>query len=120
VLARVSQRYCGPCFKLARWIDDEHELLEKDYVLLKIDDARDKNGVEVAQRLTRGQRFGIPFFAIFDQDEKLLVDSAGPLGNIGYPGGDVESRRHLRKMLLATRQNLTAAEVDQLVTSVED
>lgn len=29
VWARVSQRYCGPCFLLARWMDDHRELLER-------------------------------------------------------------------------------------------
>lgn len=120
VWVRVSQRYCGPCFRLARWLDDQHELLEKDYVMLKIDDFRDQNGADVAQRLTLGKHHGIPFFAIFDQDEKLLIDSAGPLGNIGYPGSDMESIKHLRKMLLETRQNLTVAEIDQLMESVDD
>lgn len=120
VLARVSQRYCGPCFRLARWLDDEHELLEKDYVMIKVDNAHDLNGADVALRITQGKHHGIPFYGIFDQEEKLLIDSAGPLGNIGYPGGEVESRNHLRKMLLNTRRNLTVAEVDQLAESVED
>ncbi|MEX2168729.1 MAG: thioredoxin family protein [Pirellulales bacterium] len=120
VLARVSQRYCGPCFRLARWLDDEHELLEKDYVMIKVDNFHDQNGADVALRITQGKHHGIPFFAIFDQDEELLINSAGPLGNIGYPGGDVESRNHLRKMLLKTRRNLSVAEVDQLVESIED
>ena len=119
VLARVSQRYCGPCFRLARWLDDQHELLEKDYVMIKVDNAHDLNGADVALRITQGKHHGIPFYGIFDQEEKLLIDSAGPLGNIGYPG-KVESRNHLRKMLLETRQNLTNAEVDQLVESVDD
>lgn len=119
VWARVSQRYCGPCFSLARWLDDQHELLEKDYVLLKIDDVRDQNGIRVAERLTRGKHHGVPFYAIFDEDEELLIDSAGPLGNIGNPS-DVEGKKQLRKMLLETRRNLTDAEIEQLVESVGD
>ncbi|HVU88481.1 MAG TPA: thioredoxin family protein [Pirellulales bacterium] len=114
VLARVSQRYCGPCFKLARWLKDEEELLAKDFVLLKIDDYHDENGRGVAERLTRGSRHGIPFFGIFDEDEKLLVDSAGPTGNIGYPGS-VEGQAHLRKMLLESRRNLSDSDVDALI-----
>ncbi len=47
VWARVSQRYCGPCFLLARWLDKQHEALSKDYVFLKIDDVRELNGVAV-------------------------------------------------------------------------
>ena len=119
VWARVSQRYCGPCFRLARWLDDHHELLAKDYVMLKIDDVRDRNGGSVAKRLTLGRSEGVPFFAIFDPDGKLLIDSDGPLGNMGYPT-TFEDKKQLRKMLLATRQNLTDDEIDQLVESVGD
>jgi hypothetical protein len=119
VLARVSQRYCGPCFMLARWLADQHELLDKDYVLLKIDDFRDEHGRAVAERLTRGNRHGIPFFAIFDEDGKLLIDSAGSLGNIGYPSS-AEGKAHLRKMLVETRQNLAGTDVDLLIGSIPD
>ena len=88
---------------MARWLDDQHELLDKDYVMLKIDDFRDQNGKLVAERLTRGEQHGIPFHAIFDPDGELLMDSAGPLGNIGHPSG-FEGKKQLRKMLLETRQ----------------
>ena len=117
VWARVSGRYCGPCFSLARWLDEQHQLLQKDYVLLKVDDARDAHGAEIASRITRGKQQGIPFHAIFDPDGLLLIDSEGPLGNIGFPSS-VEGKRHLKEMLLETRQNLTDTEINQLVDSI--
>jgi hypothetical protein len=119
VWARISQRYCGPCFQLARWLDNQQELLKKDYVMLKVDDVRDSKGAAIAQRLTRGKAQGVPFHAIFDVDEQMLIDSEGPLGNVGHPS-DFEGRKQLRKMLQATRQNLTDAEIEQLVKSLED
>jgi hypothetical protein len=119
VWARVSGRHCGPCFLLTRWFDDQHKLLEKDYVFVKFDDFHDKNGGPVAERLTLGKSHGIPFHAIFDSNEKMLIDSAGPSGNIGMPGGD-EGKSHLRKMLLQTRRNLTDAEINQLIQSIAD
>jgi hypothetical protein len=118
VWARVSQRYCGPCFRMTRWLDDQKNLVEKDYVLLKIDDVRDINGSEVAARL-HGEQAGVPFHAIFDASGELLIDSNGPTGNIGHPSG-FEGQQQLRKMLSTTRQNLTDAEIDQLVESVSD
>ncbi len=118
VWARVSGRYCGPCFSLARWLDAQHALLEKDYVMLKIDDSRDAHGADIARRITRGKQHGIPFYAILDPDGLLLVDSAGPLGNIGFPSDNIEGQRHLKKMLLETRRNLTDAEIEQLVENV--
>jgi hypothetical protein len=69
--------------------------------------------------VTRGERFGIPFHAIFNSDGKLLIDSNGPLGNIGSPGG-IEGKKHLRKMLMESRKRLTDAEIDTLVESIKD
>ena len=119
VWVRVSQRYCGPCFTLARWLDDQSELLSQDYVMLKIDDFHDLHGDDFAERLTQGERHGIPFHAIFDEHEDLLIDSTGPLGNVGSFGG-YEGKIHLRRMLTSTRQNLTDDEIEQLVGSVPD
>jgi hypothetical protein len=87
--------------------------------MLKVDNVRDKNGEPVAERITRGGQFGVPFHAIYDQAGKLLVTSEGPLGNIGHPTG-IDGKKQIRKMLLQSRQNLTDAEIDQLVESVED
>ena len=49
----------------------------------------------------------------------MLVDSAGPLGNIGYPSG-FDGKKQLRKMLSASARNLNVGEVETLVESVED
>ncbi len=119
VWVRISQRYCGPCFMLARWLADCDELLAKDYVLLKVDDVRDENGKSVANRLTKGKHYGVPFHAIFNSDGEIVIDSAGPLGNIGHPGG-FEGKKHLRKMLMASRKQLTDAEIDKMVESVKE
>ncbi|WP_428307367.1 thioredoxin family protein [Lacipirellula sp.] len=118
VWARMGGRYCGPCHRLSRWIDEHQTAIEKDYVLLKIDDFQDAHGPEVAKRITRGKHHGVPFCAIFDADEQLLIDGAGPLGNIGYPT-DYEGKRHLGKMLAKTKQRLTGAEIKALIESID-
>ena len=118
VWARISGRYCGPCFRLSRWLDDRKETLEKDYVFLKIG-GRELHGAEVTERITRGEHHGIPFFAIFDPDGTMLIDSAGSLGNIGHPSG-FEGKRHLRKMLMETRKNLTPEQIDDVVGTLGD
>ncbi len=114
VWVRISQRYCCPCFRLTRWLDDQKTLLSQDYVFLKIDDWRDLHGAEVADRLTGHERQGIPFYAIFDPTGKMLITSESPLGNIGHPEG-FEGKRHIRKMLLATRSKLTDQQIDAIV-----
>jgi hypothetical protein len=105
--------------RLARWLDDQKTLLSLDYVFLKIDDWRDLHGAEVADRLTGHERQGIPFCAIFDPTEKMLITSESPLGNIGHPEG-FEGKRHIRKMLLATRSKLTDQQIDAIVNSLSD
>jgi hypothetical protein len=119
VWVRISQRYCGPCFRLARWIDDQKDLLAKDYVFLKVDDVRDLHGAEVAERLTGRQGQGVPFYAIFDSTGTMLMTSESPLGNIGHPEG-FEGKRHIRKILLATRSKLTDQQIDEIVNTLSD
>lgn len=94
-------------------------MLEKEFVLLKIDDVRDKNGVEVATVITGDKPHGVPFFAFYDADQNMLIDSSGPTGNIGSISG-YEGKRHLRRMLQKVRQSLSDAEIERIVGSVED
>ncbi len=81
-----------------RWLDDHRALFEKEFVLLKIDNFRDKHGVEIAKEITGGKPFGVPFYAFYDADQNKLIDSVGPTGNIGSISG-YEGKRHFRRML---------------------
>jgi hypothetical protein len=108
---------CGPCFQLARWMDDQHALLEKDYVLVKIIGGVDMNSEVVGPLLPGSKSSGIPFHAIMDPDGKVLITSKGPLGNIGMPS-EVEGIRHLKRMLEQTAQRLSAAEIAALEVSL--
>jgi Thioredoxin-like len=119
VWVRISQRYCDPCFTLIRWLDDQKTLLSQDYVFLKIDDRRDLHGAEVAERLTGHERQGVPFHAIFSSDGTRLIAGESALGNIGHPNG-IGEKKHLRKMLLATRTKLTDQQIDEIVNTLSD
>lgn len=119
VWARISQRYGGPCFRLARWIDGHREQLERNYVQLKIDNVRENNGMAIANRVVGDRNhFGVPFHSIFDAEGSLLIDSVGPTGNIGHPTG-FEGRRHLVNMLRTTRQELTDEDIIELSLTFE-
>jgi len=106
---------CGPCFSLALWMDREHELLEKDYVIVKVGIC-DEGADDVMKPYKPDG--GIPWFVILDAQANPLVTSNGPLGNIGFPG-EVESRRHFRLMLDQTAQRLTEEERSMLIQSLE-
>ena len=119
VWARIGQRYCAPCHHLNRWLDDHRELLEKEFVMLKIDDIRDLNGTELAKEITAGKPFSIPFYAFYDGQQERLVTSEGPLGNIGFASG-FDSKRHFRKMLATGNSHLTEDDIEELLASLED
>jgi hypothetical protein len=108
---------CGPCFMLSRWMDDQHALLEKDYVLLKIMGGLDKNADDIAKFLPGSKSSGIPYFSIMEPDGKVLITSKGPLGNVGMPT-EPEDIRHVKRMLEQTAQRLSPAEITTLEASL--
>jgi hypothetical protein len=107
---------CGPCFRLARWMEPHRATLEKDYVLVRLMGGIDEHVEEVIHKLTETPH-GVPWYAITEPDGSVLITSDSPLGNIGLPGS-VEGRRHFRKMLTETANRLTAEEIDGLMESL--
>ncbi len=107
---------CGPCFQLARWIDRQYELLEKDYVIVKLMAGIQPHVDEISNEIG-GSEHGIPWYVITEPDGSILTNSAGPLGNIGMPSV-VEDFRHFRKMLEETAKRLSVAEIDELIQSL--
>jgi hypothetical protein len=108
---------CGPCFRLARWMDDHRATLEEDYVLVKVMGDLDANAAEVIAGLPESEGEGTPWFAITEADGSILATSEGPLGNIGFPSS-LEGTGHLRQMLERTARELTSEEVDGLIESL--
>jgi hypothetical protein len=108
---------CAPCFRIARWMEENHAALEKDYVLLEIMEGVDEHVAEVVAGLPEKEGEGIPWHAITEPDGAVLATSVGPLGNIGFPGS-VEGVRHLRQMIERTARRLTPADLDALVKSL--
>jgi hypothetical protein len=106
---------CGPCFRMARWMDAHRDALEKDYVIVKVMvGGLDANVAELIAGFPESEGQGIPWFAITEADGSILATSAGPLGNIGFPGS-LEGTRHLRQMLSSTARALTADEIEGLI-----
>jgi hypothetical protein len=106
---------CGPCISLALWMSGQRELLERDYVVVKVGIC-DVGADEVLQPYEPGD--GIPWFVILDADGNALITSDGPLGNIGFPS-EIESLRHLRGMLDETARRLTEAEKSDLIDTLD-
>jgi hypothetical protein len=57
----ISGPRCGPCFRLARWMEDQHALLAKDYVVLKLIGSVTKGSWELSNELNRPANAGIPW-----------------------------------------------------------
>ncbi len=108
---------CSPCFRLARWILDQHAILDKDYVIVKLMAGIDEHVTEAIAGLPIKDGDGIPWFTITEPDGTILAISRGPLGNIGFPTS-VEGIRHFRQMLDRTIQRITSEEVDRLISSL--
>jgi hypothetical protein len=107
---------CGPCLRLARWLDDQHALLAKDYVVVKVLQT-DEHSRQVIGKFNPRRDLGVPWFAIAEPDGAVLVTSVGPSGNMGFPTS-VEGKRLLKTMLERTARRLTVAERDRLLQSI--
>jgi beta-lactamase regulating signal transducer with metallopeptidase domain len=108
---------CAPCFTLARWLDDQHSILDREYVFVKLLAGIDEHVGDVLENLHQRKGGGIPWFAIIDPNGKILTTSETRDGNIGFPD-DREGKAHLRQMLQQTARKLTPAEIDSLIQSV--
>ncbi len=108
---------CGPCFRLARWIEDHHSTLDKDYVFVKLMYELDDKVSEAIARLPLQEGDGIPWHAITEPDGAILAISRGPLGNIGFPSS-VEALRHFQQMLERSVTRITPDEVKSLVRTL--
>jgi hypothetical protein len=107
---------CGPCFRLARWIEDHHTTIEKDFVVVKLMAGIDTYVDEAISGLPIKEGDGIPWFAFTEPDGAVLAISRGPLGNVGFPDS-VEGLRHFRGMLDRSVRRMTSDELDGLIKS---
>jgi hypothetical protein len=109
---------CGPCFMLARWIEDHHADIDREYVVVKLMEGLDDHVPEAVAGLPIEDGDGVPWFAITEPDGAVLAHSRGPLGNIGFPSS-LEGIRHFRAMLERTARTLTADEIGRLTDSLK-
>ncbi len=70
---------------LEKFLQKKSEIIELDFVDVKIDLTEMDQGAAVAKRLRKSRTGGIPWMVILDADGKELITSDGPKGNCGYP-----------------------------------
>jgi len=113
----VSGTNCGPCVVLSRLLAAQHELFEKDYVVVKLD-SRMTHGTEVINQIRVAGRGPIPWIAVLEANGDLLATGDGPNGNIGYPSTD-QDRDHFQNMLRQTRQRLTDEDISSIMKGLD-
>lgn len=118
LLIQVGGPGCSWCVVLARYLDEQKSLVEKDYLHLKID-TRMPEAEEVIDELREKKDGGVPWMTILDADGKTLITSDGEEGNIGYPGGE-KSQEHWLKMLTSTKQRLTDDDIAALMKPLSE
>jgi thioredoxin-related protein len=106
VFLQVGTPYCGWCKVLSGFMNERKQTFDQDYVYLKIDTMRMKDGEAVAERFRPAKASGVPWMVILDANGKVLTSSVGPQGNIGYPSSPSEIE-HFLTMLQATKKRLT-------------
>ena len=117
VLVRVGTPYCGWCKVLNKFMHQHQDLFATDYVDLKIDTSRMTHGEEVASRYAPQGSQGVPWMVILDEAGKVLSDSVGPKGNIGYPM-EPEEVDHFLTMLRRSRERLTDRDLEKIATDL--
>jgi hypothetical protein len=118
VFIQESATWCGPCWMLSRFIAAHREVLEQDYILVKLDH-RWPHAQEIAEKF-QTERGGIPWCAILDADQNVLATSDGPDGNIGFPSKEEPTGiEHFLKMLRDSRIRLTDADLEKLRAALE-
>ncbi|MFT5734420.1 MAG: hypothetical protein ACJAZN_001531 [Planctomycetota bacterium] len=87
--------------------------MSRDYVDLKVDTDRHRNGAAVAKALRGDRQGGIPWIVVTDADGVELITGDGPNGNIGCPVTEAE-RAHFIEMVKVSSERITEAELKTL------
>ena len=118
VIVQETATWCGPCWMLSRFFDDQRSLWGKDYVWLKLDH-RWAQAREVAAELRGTPVAGIPWCGILDADGKLLASSLRADGEgIGFATG-YDGRQHIRRMLESTAIRMTPEQITAMVDALK-
>jgi hypothetical protein len=114
------------CARLNRYVEKYKDLIEKDYVCLKID-VRCPNASNVITRVrdydlkdySSPGATSFPWIVILDSAGRPVASGTSPRGNIGIPESAQETS-YYSWMLHASAQRLTEAEISKLVAGLSE
>jgi thiol-disulfide isomerase/thioredoxin len=114
--------WCGWCKKMETrfQVSEAAPVLAKYYSVVSIGTEKNEGSDALAKRLraSKGVDGGIPWFAVVDADGKVLANSEGPKGNIGYPDTDVEVT-YFTSVLKSTAKGISDAEVESVLNTIK-
>ena len=121
VFLHFGAPWCGWCHKLEDWMarPEIAAILAKDFIDLKIDTDRTIGGGELKSKLAGPDGGGIPWFAVLECCGKVVVDSNGPKGNVGFPYQPDEVA-YFGQILKKAASNMTQADIDTLLASLNE
>jgi hypothetical protein len=119
VLLLQSGSSVYPCRLLLRFIDRHRELLDRDYMIVQIDDGRTP-GADAVLKSLRQTGNGVPWVAILNGDGVKLADSESPTGNIGFPSESDDIDYFINKMLKPSVQRLTKTDLEILRSALAE
>ena len=93
-------------------------LLAKEFVGVKIEADRMIGGKAILKRYQANEG-GIPWFVFLEGDGTAGATSDGPKGNVGFPAAPHEIA-YFRTMLERAKRKLTDADINALITSLEE
>jgi hypothetical protein len=123
VFFHASGTHCVPCQRLNRFLEENRDLFQSDFVNLKVDlenaDFQNiSNGFALLLRLRKGKYDGVPWIAILEPDGKIVATSDLPSGkNAGFsesPEGIRDFMQMLRKGIKRTTPAQLARIEDKL------
>ncbi len=122
VFIRIGAPWCGWCIRMDKFLAQPAiaEILQKDYVIAKIDQQRMTSAKEAIARIRKpGEGAGIPWFAFIDAKGNVLITSTKPgAGNIGFPVDPKTEIPHFVAMLKRTRTRISDLEIGQIAEAL--
>jgi hypothetical protein len=115
---------CHPCFLLDRFLEENHDLFQTDFVEVKVElkdvDFREvANGFALLLRLRNSRYDGVPWIAILEPDGRVVTTSDRPSGkNAGF-SVKPEGIRDFMQMLRKGIKRMTPAQLAQIENKLD-
>jgi thiol:disulfide interchange protein len=119
VFLHFGAPWCVFCHKLDDWLarPEIASALDKDFVVVKIDQDRMSGGKEMLDRMRSDKDGGIPWFAFLDASGTMIAEGVNTKGTIGFPTDPAEIDR-FHSMLDKVCTKMSKEDIAMLVASL--